>query len=194
MSSSKQKIEGDNNKQTIIGTANFIGEEYKNLLEDSVIDLGIINSIIDFVLLNSQESNINNSRADKLLNTTQKIKINFKDSLEREDITNFCKYASEKIFLIDIAFSKLDSSDQNDIHSFILSKYSQNRTNGLNNMTNFYSLCNEFIAPKFSKNPKYQNIAKSFVLFFFQDCTIFEKTNKEKENDIINNPQLKFDF
>lgn len=195
MADTKQNIEGNNNNQTFIDKAIFIGKEgYESFLENEAADLGVINSIFNFVLINVRtKQDINNSRADKLLNTTQKIKINFKSLQEREEVTNFCKFASDKIALIEKAFSELDPDDQNDVHSFILGKYSLNRTQGQNNMTNFYSLCNEFISPNMRNNPKYQNIAKSFVLFFFQDCTIFEKTIVEKSTD-TDSRQLTFDF
>jgi hypothetical protein len=115
-----------------------------------------------------------------LLKTEKKINRNFKKTNEKTEILDYCKFASEKIALIDKAFSNLNSQEQNDIHTYILSRYCENRKNGSDNLNNFYSLFKHFIPPDKLNNPTYENIAKSFVLFFFQDCTIFEKTREEQ--------------
>lgn len=180
----RQSINGNNNNQTVAETIN----NYYTVADQEVIDQGVILDIFNFVLENLSNAEIlTKARPESLIKTEKKINRNFKKSQEKREITEYCKLASNKIALIEKAFEKLDSQDQNDIHSYILSRYMENKNCGMNNVENFYSLYKHFIPLNKNTNPTFENIAKSFVLFFFQDCTIFEKTRAELQ-------QLKLEF
>lgn len=171
----EQKIEGNNNKQFTAETIN-----YNCYATQEESDQGVIDEIFQYVIANTNNSElIDKSRPEKLLRMERKITRNFKKAQERNEIKEYSRLAFEKIALIEKGFSNLEPQEQNDIHSCIFSSYKENKKNGMDNLTNFYSLYKGFIPIGKSNNPQYQNLAKSFVLFFFQDCTIFEKTKQE---------------
>lgn len=184
----KQSISGDNNKQYVANTVNV----YESLAKEEELEQSIVSSIFQYVIENCKKNQQTpKAMPEKVLKIKKKISINFKTIGDKEEITEFCRLASDKIALIEKVFSELDADDQNDIHSYILSKYFKNKHLKMTNIDNFYALCDDFIPIKQKGNPKVEHIAKSFVLFFFQDCTIFEKTQEEI---YMSAQQLKLDF
>ena len=184
----KQSISGNNNNQYVANTVNV----YESLAKEEELEQGIVSSIFQYVIENCKKNQQTpKAMPEKVLKIKKKISINFKTVEEKEEIIEFCRLASDKIALIEKAFSELDGDDQNDIHSYILGKYCKNKHKRISNIDNFYALCDDFIPIKQKGNPKVEHIARSFVLFFFQDCTIFEKTQEEK---CINTLQFKLDF
>lgn len=184
MSDVTQSIDGSNNHQNNAETIN----NYYSLVNTEISDQGIITEMFNNVLNNIRNATEENvSKPDGIINTLDKIKKNFINVDEQDEIRNYCLLHSSHINLIEKSFSNFDSTDQNEIHSYILSRYQENRRGQqLSNIDNFYALYKHFIPQNKDKNPAYEGIAKSIVLFFFQDCTIFEKTDKEREK------QLKF--
>lgn len=173
----KQSITGDNNKQFNAETIT-----YNNFVDQERVDQGVIQDIFKYVIENCHNNElIEKARPEALLKTQKKINKNFKGAKDRQEIIQYCKLTSGKISLIEKAFSNLDSQEQNDVHTYILSRYNENKREGLDNLNNFFSLFKRFIPPQKSSDPTYENIAKSFVLFFFQDCTIFEKLREEQK-------------
>lgn len=184
-----QNIDGNNNEQYYNSSKLIINNNYQNIVDQELDDQGITTDIFNYVLNNVKNKELdNNSKPTSLVFTKEKINLNFRNEDEQEEIKNYCKFNSKYIYLIEKIFSEFDSQNQNDVHSYILSRYSENiRINKLNNIENFYALYKDFIPKGKNKNPSYVCIAKSIVLFFFQDCTIFKKTEEE-------NNQSKLDF
>ena len=176
----KLSIERGNNNNQVIneGTLNL----YTNLVSQESIDLGIITEILEYVIENSQSKMNQREKAkpEKLLKAETKIKRNFKKASDKKVVGNLYLFALQKTALIEEKFSQLDSNNQADIHSSIYSKYIENKSRNMSSMENLKNLISCYIPKGKENNPHYENCAKAFVLFFFGDCTIFEKTKDEK--------------
>lgn len=114
------------------------------------------------------------------INLDEKIQINFSSDEEREEVKEYLKYALSKLKLIEDRMAIEESSNQDDIHAFVVGLYRKYKKSGKTNMENLIALFDD-VLPKSKKNDiHYQNLAKALILFFFDDCTIFEKTKEEK--------------
>lgn len=170
-------IHGDKNTQINAENVAY----YADFSNREEFDQGVISSIFEFVIdRKNKENSDGKSRPEKLINIAKKIQRNFKASGDRDEINEYCRRAFDKIALIEKVFSGLDSDEQDDVHSYIFSRYLENKKSNVSNIDNFDILYKHFIPPHKKADPTYENIAKSFVLFFFMDCTIFEKTKDER--------------
>lgn len=176
----KQGIEGNNNVQQSL-QADVINN-ITNILDVSQSDNGILDEIFEYVRLNiKSQVLIDKSKPEKLLKAQKKINRNFRTALEKKEVETLYMLALEKASLIEKKFSEIDSHEQKDLHSFMYGQYSKNRSALLSPMDNLQQLFT-FVTPKSKeKNPQYVHCAKALVLFFFGDCTIFEKTRDEQK-------------
>jgi len=141
-------------------------------------DFGIIDEIFKSVIksLGSSESLPDKEH----INLSKKIEINFNDEEERRRVQEYFKYAYTKIALIEKRIQEEDSEVQNDLHGHLFQRYNSLKDGGLNNLQILEDLFSQFIIPSKKDNAEYTNLTRAFILFFFDDCTIFEKTESEK--------------
>lgn len=110
----------------------------------------------------------------------EKIELNFKDDKEQEEVADYVRAALLKMTLVEGTFKALGSESQKDIGAHVLQKYNELKRQKRKNIDILTELFKEFTPAGHEKNPPYTNLARAFVLFFFDDCTIFEKTLAEK--------------
>lgn len=139
-------------------------------------DLGIIQEIYDNVLKQSKSTPISSDKLD-FLKVEKKIELNISDVQERKRIKELFESIYDRISLIEKTFSDLDSMQQREIHIDICEQYhhllknnNQDVSITLNKLAEHYTPADKL------KNPKYNNLARAFVLFFFDDCTIGRKS------------------
>lgn len=141
-------------------------------------DFGIIDEIFKSVIKSLGSSEF---RPDKEhINLSKKIEINFKDEEERRRVQEYFKYAYTKIALIEKRIQEEDSEVQNDLHGHLFQRYNSLKDRGLNNLRILEELFSQFIITDKKDNAEYTNLTRALILFFFDDCTIFEKTESEK--------------
>lgn len=177
----KQKSNG-NGSPNVAGDANgsqFANEinNYNILQNEEDQDFNIINEIFEFVLKNVKDSDP--SKVDDHLNVTDKIKLNFIDNSDQNAVSEYYRLAFPKINLIEKRLKEEENEIQNDIQSLVFEMYYKKKSNNKKNIDIMHELFDEFVTnfvPKNKKNdPSYRQMAKSFILFYFDDCTIFEK-------------------
>lgn len=141
-------------------------------------DFGIIDEIFKSVVQQLQDSEY---RSDKeYVNLNKKIEINFSNKEDRERVQQYFKYAYTKVSLIEKRIQEEDSEIQSDLHGHVFNRYNALKDRGLNNIEILEELFKQFIIFGKEDNAEYSNLTRAFVLFFFDDCTIFEKTDTEK--------------
>lgn len=153
-----------------------IGDRNINIqIEGFKEDLGIINEIYKKVLKESKK-NISFKKDKKFLEVNKKIELNITNEQERKRIKELFESIYNKISLIEKTFSNLDSSDQREITIDISDRYSEKLIKPNSNAYSaLNSLFTDYIPLEKRKDPKYNNLAKAFVLFFFEDCTLGRK-------------------
>lgn len=167
---------GDNSKNYQAGRD--ININYSDDANSSKRDFGIIDEIFKSVIksLGSSESQLDKEH----INLSKKIEINFKDEEEHIRVQEYFKYAYTKITLIEKRIREEDSEVQNDLLGHLFQRYNSLKDRGLNNLQILEELFSQFIIPDKKDNAEYTNLTRAFILFFFDDCTIFEKTEFEK--------------
>jgi hypothetical protein len=140
----------------------------------------VINEIFEGVIahLRDGKERINKER----INLEDKIKLNFKDESDREAVRKYFLYALTKVDLVEQRIRQEDGDIQNDLHSHMFNKYYELKLRNSTNILILHQLFEMFVPARKEKSPVYLNLARAFVLFFFDDCTIFEKTNEEKKS------------
>src|SRR3989344_5369351 len=141
-------------------------------------DFGIIDEIFKNVIKDLQSSDQQTDREH--VNLSEKIEINFKNDEDRERVKNYFKYALTKISLIEKRIQEENTEIQNDLSGHVFQRYNAIKDRGLRNIEILEQLFSQFIIPDKKDNSEYSNLTRAFILFFFDDCTIFEKTDAEK--------------
>lgn len=151
---------------------------------DESQELGIIEEIFLHVNEKISEGAGKNYKPEPSINLTDKIALNFKSPEEQIEVNDYIKNALLKIDLINRRFQILDPEDQKDIHAHISIEYNILKRNNGTNIEILTALFKSFVPTSKQGNSRYVSLAMAFVLYFFDDCTIFEKTDKEKTDQI----------
>lgn len=138
-------------------------------------DLGIIKEIYNKVLEKSK-NNLLLNHDNTFLEVNKKIEFNIPHVDEQKRIKKLFEDIYDKITLIEKTFSELDSSQQRIITIDLGEQYTRALKNNSQNMVSTLDELFDHYTPKLkSKNPEYNLLARAFVLFFFDDCTIGRK-------------------
>lgn len=176
----EQHIEGDNNVQ-----AGRDVNIYNQFEKEEEVDRGIIDEIFKYVVsIVKPDASIGKSQPDKLLETKEKINLNFKSVDDQKEVRQYFTRAYLRLKYVERKFSELDTMVQSDVHTYIFSKYQAFKSTETKNIDILRKLFIEVTPEKKRDNPAFLNSAHAIVLLFFDDCTIFEKTEKEKSNQI----------
>ncbi|SNB22487.1 hypothetical protein KU06062604_780008 [Flavobacterium psychrophilum] len=174
-------------KNKINGNDNFTAQRDVNVYQSSVDtsenEFGVINDIFNYVIKVANEKELVDSKkaltTDKLVHLNEKIKINFQNENDINEVKIYFTQLFSKINAVEKSFQTLDENDQQDVHFFVSSNYYDIKREEENKIVILKKLANFFIPPNQIKNPTYFSISQAIVLFFFDDCTIFEKTKSE---------------
>lgn len=175
--------DGDGDRVAINNSPNAVVNIIKNgkstsNVSDEKAEVSILDEIFQTVLAKIKDAP--SPPAGPSIDLNEKIELNFSDPKEQEEIAEYVRAALLKMSLIEGTFKNLGSEYQKDITAHIFQLYSERRRKGIKNINIMTELFAEFTPPKRRNDPGYTNLARAFVLFFFDDCTIFEKTRKEK--------------
>ncbi len=159
---------------------NYQINNYNSTSHETQEDLGIISEIFDYVF-----ERINTGIGDDFddnsnIYVEEKISLNFPDESDSEEVHEYFKYAYTKIDLITAKHKSLDTEDQKDIAAHIYKVYRSYMRTKSSSIETLHALFDHFTPNQKINNPKYVALSQAFVLFFFDDCTIFEKTINEK--------------
>ncbi|MBE2227332.1 MAG: hypothetical protein IAE93_08325 [Ignavibacteria bacterium] len=156
-------------------------ENYINVVDEDINDLGIIGEVFNYVYQNSKTYTSRMSQTDSLfLHVKEKIKLNFKEE-DTEEVNKYFKYAYTKMHIITEKYTNLSADEQNDLQAYMFYLYSDLKSQRLESIVILRTLFKKIIPNDKEQNPSYQNISVAIVLFFFDDCTIFEKTEIESK-------------
>lgn len=150
-------------------------------------ELSIVDEIFEYVMKKievAKKEDKGKEKPEEKPNLADKIKLNFKNQEEQEEVDKYTKNALLKRKLIETKYQSLaidDSEKQKDLHNHIFGLYKVLKRTGLGNIDILTALFKEFTPKDKSSNSTYVNLSKALVLFFFEDCTIFEKTKAEKQ-------------
>lgn len=174
----------NNLKAEVTGDKNILSnrDTIINYNQNEEREQGVIEDVFNYVITKIKDFPFKKGEPDKLLHTKQKIELNFKLLSEQNEVKEYFTNGYNKLTLIESYFETLGTEEQNDIHNFAFYNYSQLKDKGLKSIKIFRELFKVFIPDYKEKEPMYINIANAIVLFFFDDCTIFEKTEKENNN------------
>lgn len=173
----KTNIEGNNNIVAGSGSKVFV-------IPDEKREQGVIEEIFQMVLDKIETQQTNKAQPERLVHTLEKIQLNFFDIEEQQEVKCYFTASYNKISLIERYFETLENEDQNDIHNYAFLNYCELKTKFNSQILILRELFKVFIPDSKDKNPQYVNIANAIVLFFFDDCTIFEKTQSERIKQI----------
>ena len=165
-------VAGDINNSSIGDTNIFLND-----LKEDTADLLVVDGIFNDVIKKIKNDQIIIDTTHLSLN--EKIKLNFINEADQQAVKRYCEYALIKISLIERRLQEEDSETQKDIQSYVFEKYTKLKQEKTSNLDILHSLFDYFILVDKKNDARYIHLAKAFILFFFDDCTIFEKTKNE---------------
>lgn len=157
-------------------TNSQVGDGNTNIqIEGFQEDLGIIAEIYKNVLENPKPS-LSMEKDSDFVAINKKIELNITDPEEQESVKELFENVYDRINIIEKTFSELDPSQQRSITIDVKEQYRKSlKKNDSDMMQTLDDLINHYTPKSKSKNPDYNNLARAFVLFFFDDCTIGRK-------------------
>ena len=151
-------------------------------------ELSIVDEIFDYVLNEIKEGAGDKFKPVENPNLRDKIKLNFENEEDRKEVIIYAKAAMLKMDLIEQKYQSAETEKQKDLHSHIFGLYKEYKRASKSNIEILTALFKDFTPKNRTDHSTYVNLTKALVLFFFEDCTIFEKTKAEKYK------QKEFDF
>lgn len=172
-----------NSSVTINNEINNYSSHHNEIEEEGVIK-EIFDNAIELVQSDPVESEQKDS--GKLVHTLKKIQINFKNTEEEQEVRIYFSNSFNKKNSIEKYLSSLDSEFQIDLENHIFGKYSELKSTKTN-IEILRELFRIYVPKNKENDPAYVNVAQAYVLLFFEDCTIFEKTQEElnKQTDLF---------
>lgn len=155
---------------------NNYSNHYDESKEEGVIE-EIFNNALKMVEIDPVKSRDKDS--GKLVHALKKIKINFKSIEEEQEVRTYFSNSYNKKNSIERYLISLESEFQIDLENHIFGKYSDLKSTKPN-IEILRDLFKLYIPFSKESDPMYTNMAQAYVLLFFEDCTIFEKTEEEK--------------
>lgn len=152
----------------------------RTVVSEEEAEVTIIDEIFQDVLAAIKANPPSAAPAGPSIALNEKISINFISTEEQEAVAEFVRAALLKMTLIEGTFKTLDVETQKDITGHVFHRYSERKLKGAKNIDILLELFTEFTPATKASDPRFTNLARAFVLFFFDDCTIFEKTEQEK--------------
>lgn len=166
---------------------NNLNNNYSEHYDESKEE-GVIKEIFDNALNLVETDPIENRDKDngKLIHALKKIQINFKTKEEEEEVRTYFSNSYNKKNSIEGYLIGLDSEFQLDLENHIFGKYVELKSTKPN-IEILRDLFKLYIPNSKENDPMYTNMAQAYVLLFFEDCTIFEKTEEEisKQADLF---------
>ncbi|MBW8048810.1 MAG: hypothetical protein FVQ77_00420 [Cytophagales bacterium] len=154
--------------------------EIHNYPQNEKQELTVIDELFLYVLNQIKDGVGKDYKPEESINLHDKIVLNFKTKKEQIIVSEYIKSALLKTDLIRRRYEILDTESQKDIHSHIFGRYQELKLELSKNIEILNTLFHEFTPSTKKHDSAFINLAKAFVLFFFEDCTIFEKTKTEK--------------
>ncbi len=172
--------DGDGTRILVTGDKATIVVNPSVAVPEEQAELTVIDEIFKDVLTKIKARPSERAPGGPSLELNEKITLNFASSSEQETVAEFVRAALLKMTLIEGAFRALDVETQSDVTGHVFYRYSQHKIDGLKPIDILLKLFAEFTPKGKESDPQYTNLARAFVLFFFDDCTIFEKTPQER--------------
>lgn len=173
------KVDSLINKMSV--NHNPFSDYHKEEGEQSIL-FEIFNEAIDRAKLISEIEKEKLLKHDSMLWVhTEKVKIplNFPSLNDQEEVKSYFKLSLLKQSVIKDIFGSYDSFDQDDVTLSILFDYNKLKSEFSNNLAVLRKLIDIY---SLKKTILYKSLSIAFVLTFFEDCTIFEKTKEERIN------------
>ena len=155
----------------------FLSPDYGEGAKQDLENYSIINELLTYVLNLAKHTNSNLSRdAYDFVNIKEKLKINFVNFDDRKRVYDYLVFCFEFLATIEHVFSSLDNLDQKAIRHQVRTDYDQLKAQSTDNVQIFSELSQRYNT---QHNERYKLLSRCLVVYFFDDCTIFEKTSKE---------------
>jgi len=150
--------------------------KYADYKEQEDKEDSILNQLFDFVIEKLPDDMDSLPEHEKHVKTKAKIKINFKNKKEQEEVNKYFIEAYTRIKQIEIRIQELEPITQQNIQTLITHHYLKLKRDELPNIKILDRLFDFFTPPKQKINPDYAKVVRAFILFYFDDCSIFEKS------------------
>lgn len=173
-----QKQQGGDNSQNL-QAGRDINLNYSSAAGANKRDFSIIDEIFRNVIKKIKTKDYSESNKE-YLQVSKKIQLNFKGKEDQDRVREYFKHAYTVVSLIEERMREEDNEIQKMLGGHIFEKYNKLKDQDLENIHILESLFSQFIITGKEDDPYYTSCARAFVLFFFDDCTIFKKTDTEK--------------
>lgn len=178
-STNKQLANGSKNK--LAGRDIKISNRYEQRARGISLKMKLYKELFDSLLrdLDSNQTVITDDGV--FLRTKSKIELNFPES--KEVVADYYNESICELELVRSAIQMYSGSQQKAVHSQLRRRYNELKLEYKEPLAIFHALV-EYMTPREKQDdPLYSGVAQSIVLFFFEDCTLFEKTFAERRAD-----------
>lgn len=163
--------------------AEIVKYDYDDLY--SLKDVEVLEEVIEYALQAADQQPTTLVDDGKLIGINEKIVLNFKDENERQSVRDIHERVFAKTDLIDSNLSVKKAEDIDAIQQCIHDVYNELKAKNKEPFEILIDMFKLFIPKDKTTDPHYRLAVKAFVLYFFDDCTIFEKTEAQKQQSMF---------
>lgn len=161
--------------------ASYLEKELSPLLGDPRKGISVIEEILDLCISRMEESDLPPHSNDlTLTHTREKIQINFTDEDDAEMVNSYLLNAIPNSNLIGEVINEHPTLDQAQLEDYLRDVYNKHKLQDNRPLAILMAMVDMFIPKGKEEDILYITWSRYFVMKFFENCTIFKKTQKEK--------------
>lgn len=148
-------------------------------------EIHVLDEIIEYALQTVDENTEPYLDDQTLININDKIVLNFEDEAERQAVRDIRERTFTQIKLIDQNFNEKLPEDLDAITQCVHDVYNELKSQDKKPFEILLEMFKAFTPKNKNLSPAHRLAVRGFVLYFFDDCTIFEKTKAELQTTLF---------
>lgn len=181
-SSMKASIEEDCDTKTLEEIVEYLELELRPYVDNPIRSLPIINDIIKTCVDRlEQEKLTSDPDSTTLLHSREKIALNFKNANDADQVARYLRNSLAYSDLIGEVVNDYPGLDPADLEDYIRDMYNKLKLNDKRPMYILQSLFDLFVPSDKREDLMYLSWSRRIVMKYFENCTIFERTESERQ-------------
>lgn len=178
----KAAIEADCETEVLAEIVRYLDLELRPYVDNPVNSIPVINEIIRTCITKLEGESLKPDPDNaSLLHSKEKIALNFKDSGDADQVTNYLRNTLAYADLIGEAINDYPDLDSGDLEDYVRDVYNKHKLKDQRSMYILQSMFESFIPADKRDDIIYMSWSRRFVMKYFENCTIFERTELEQQ-------------
>ncbi len=164
----------------------YLDRELSPTINNPRTSVGVVNDIIAHCVKSMETTELGIKKTQELpLHTKEKIALNFEDPNEADIVVRYIQTSLVYSSDLNDAINQFPNLDSSDLEGYMLHTYTRLSTNGTTPIQILSDMFDFFTPPEHKEDYAYMSWARRFVCKYFENCTIFKRTETEMKQVVL---------